>query len=225
MMWWWGLLWAALAPLGLVAIALAVAQVPRRLRAFERMGWSPRASTLAERSCGLSVVALVALPIWWLDYTEFKSVCAGAAQRVIHSKVKVEGFYLADPTANSFGMRYLYDEGFGWFETADYRQSGAWVRFQRASDGAIEAVSIPAVTALHEVNAVHSDPFTHSHLEATVVSERATGRVLSSAGMADFSGGRLRPVLGGWGTASCPSAMSEPESWGRAYHLARDTLR
>jgi hypothetical protein len=135
---------------------------------------------------------------------------------------KVPGFYLNDPTANSFGMRYLYDEKFEWIEAQDYRNREGFVRYER--DGSnIKTVEIPAITAQYEVRSTFTQPTPYSSMTITQVVERATGAQLAQSGMGHFNGGRVYALLGAWGSSSCPDPGSKV--WSEAYHLAKNTLQ
>lgn len=208
-----GLIWAALAPLMLVLAAFVLSKLLRRAglrRAF------PIAALL--------VVAPVAT-CWLIDRADFIAICEGEGLPVIYRRAAAEGILLDSGTANSFGMRYLHDEGFAWVEAPSIYQRGGWVRYQRAADGTIASRDIPAISARYEVRELFSQPNRHVGLAQTQVVDRSTGELLAKAGSAHFDGGRMKLVLGAWGSGSCPSAMSSPEAFNGYYHLAKRTLR
>jgi hypothetical protein len=176
--------------------------------------------------------ALVMSPVgalWLMDRADFQGVCDGVGAPVVYRKASADGIYLNSGTANSFGMRYLQDEGFSWVEAPSIYTRGAWVRYVRDTASrvasAIATVEIPALTARYEVRESFSQPFPHTGLSITQVVERSTGEVLAKAGSANFDGGRAKWVLGAWGASRCPSAMQSSEAFGPYYHLARNTLR
>jgi hypothetical protein len=212
-----GFIWAALAPLSLV---LLIALITWQLR----RAWPRAAIPLAT----VLVLAPVAT-IWLADRAEFTSVCEGAGQPVIYRQAKADGIYLNSGTSNSFGMRYLYDEGFAWVEAPSIYKREAFVRYARDSaskdPNAITTTDIPAITARYEVREEFSQPFGHTGLSVTKVVDRTTGDVLAKAGSATFGGGRMTWVLGAWGQRSCPSAMSDSKGFTEYYHLAKRTLR
>ncbi|MCU0624463.1 MAG: hypothetical protein MUF53_11475, partial [Gemmatimonadaceae bacterium] len=152
-----GFVWAALAPLSLV---LLVVLLQRALRARVRGAAWPMA------------LALVLGPVgtrWWLDRREFVAVCRTAGAPVIHRRVAAEGIYLNSGTANSFGMRYLHDEGFAWVEAENIARRGAWVRYARRASAAgqtaeITTTEIPVLTARYEVRESFRQPLPHTGL-------------------------------------------------------------
>lgn len=208
-----GMLWAAFAPVLLLVpiVWLTVALRKREIR---------RAPAVA--------VAVVLVPVgalWLYGDTEFRSVCDDQGRPTISQRAFADGVLLNSGTSNSFGMRYLQDEGFSWFEARSIYKRDGWVRYSKDADGKISTVDIDAPTARFEVREVFSAPFDHTHLSQTQVIDRQTGTVLSQAGSANYDGGWSKLVLGAWGMRSCPSAMFASEDFGRYYHLARDTLR
>ncbi|MEQ1515259.1 MAG: hypothetical protein ABL931_02080 [Usitatibacteraceae bacterium] len=220
-----GIIWAALAPLVLVALIFALAWWLRRERVRGAVVWA------------VSVVLLPIAAVWWIDREEFLSVCTGEGKPVIFRKAMTDGVFLNSGTSNSFGMRYLHDEGFSWIEAPSIYKRGSWVRYERdnvntAADGGkgsggvnITTTEIPSLTARYEVREDSSQPFDHTSLSQTKVIDRSNGDVMAQAGNAHFSGGRVKWVLGAWGARSCPSAMSSPQDFNDYYHLAKKTLR
>ena len=212
-----GLIWAALAPLILVALIIALAWRLRRARAPSALLWA------------MAVVLLPVAAVWWWDRAEFIAVCTGEGKPVIFRKAMAEGVFLNSGTSNSFGMRYLQEEGFLWIEAPSIYQRDAWVRYERSgatgNGGNIKTSEFPVITARYEVREDSSEPFSHTSLSQTKIIDRISGDVLAKAGSAHFNGGRMKWVLGAWGTRSCPSAMSSPEDFDDYYHLAKKTLR
>ena len=212
-----GIVWAALAPLSLVLLVVLLRQLLRR------SGLGPALPV---------AVALVIVPVavlWLTDRAQFRTVCDGVGAPVVYRKASADGIYLNSGTANSFGMRYIQEEGFSWVEAPSIYKRDAWVRYQRdatAKDpNAIATVEIDSLTARYEVRELFSQPFRHTGLSLTQVVERSSGEVLAKAGSANFDGGRAKWVLGAWGSSSCPSAMRAPTVFSDYYHLARNTLR
>ena len=208
-----GILWAALAPVSLVLAAALLAWLLRKVGVR-------RALPLA--------VAAVAAPValfWLLDRSEFVRVCEREATPIIFRHAKADGIFLNSGTSNSFGMRYLHDEGFRWIEAPSIYKRGAWVRYERTANGAITTADIPAISARYEVWEVFTQPYHHTGLSQTLVIDRATGEVLAKAGSATFDGGRMNAVLGAWGSRSCPSALDSSAAFSDFYHLAKNTLR
>ena len=212
-----GLLWAALAPLSLV---LAVVLAVWLLRRFGPAGLSKARATII---AALIVLAPVAA-IYAVDRSAFAKVCAAEAGAAIAEKASADGVLLNSPTANSFGMRYLQDEGFSWFEARDIYKRGHWVRYARDDKGAVVTTPVDAPTARYEVREDFEQRPGIGVSKVDVV-DRQTGKAIAHAASLTFDGGRLVWLLGAWGVASCPSAYSDPEGFRAFYHLAKDTLR
>lgn len=219
-----GLIWAALAPLILVALIVALAWLLRRAQRRGAVAWA------------MAIVLLPVASVWLWDRTEFIGVCNGEGKPVIFRKATADGVFLNSGTSNSFGMRYLHDEGFSWIEAPSIYRRGAWVRYERGTapdankDGSrttanIVTTEIPAITARFEVREDSSQPYSHTSLSQTKVIDRNSGELIAKAGNAHFNGGRMQWVLGAWGARTCPSAMSSPEDFNDYYHLAKKTLR
>lgn len=213
------IVWAALAPLSLVAALVLLARVLR--------------PSLGHRAWGVATAVVIApvASLWWLDHAEFREVCRSAGAPIIVRRAVAEGVYLNSPTANSFGMRYVQDEGFAWVEAASIYRRGAWVRYERrgpgsgASPGELATTDIPALTARYEVRETFRKPYRHTGLSETLVLDRQTNDTLARAGHVTFDGGRAKWVLGAWGTTNCPSARTAPDAFATYYHLAQRTLR
>ncbi len=208
-----GLIWAALAPLSLVVLiaVLSRALTPRLAR------WAMPVA------CATVLVPVGAL--WWTDRSDFQAVCRDAGAPVIYQTARADGVFLNSPTANSFGMRYLHDEGFSWIEAPSIYRRGEWVRYSRDTAGTVHTAEISALSARYEVREVHSQPLPHTGLSQTEVVDRTTGRLMAKAGRASFDGGSAKWVLGAWGSSDCPSARSAPDAFNAYYHLAKRTLR
>jgi hypothetical protein len=207
-----GVLWAAFAPL-LLVVAIAVLALMLR-----RFGVA-RAWVLA--------AALVLLPVAALygsDRREFSVLCDEIGLPVIHAKAKADGVLLVSGTSNSFGMRYLHDEGFAWIELRDIYRRDGWARAARDDKGDIALTPIDAPTARYEVRETHETRGPAGILRTQVI-DRQTGVEMASGANANFDGGRTKWLLGAWGVAHCPSAATQPDSFNAWYHLARNTLR
>lgn len=208
-----GILWAVAAPLLLLVAGAIVAFLLRRARA-------PRATPLA------AVIVLGTVMVFWLyDRSKFVEVCEGEGKPVVYRRAAADGVFLNSGTSNSFGMRYIQEEGFKWVEAASIYKRNAWVRYERFGNGSIVTNDIPELTAEYEVREVFSQPYGHTGLSRTQVVDRASGDVLAKAASATFDGGRMKIVLGAWGVRSCPSAMTSSEDFNAFYHLAKNALR
>src|SRR5690242_15813377 len=113
-----GIVWALFAPLSLVAAAFGLAFVIRQIG----VGW-----WIALLAGAVSVVLPVGW-IWHADHQGFEEICRQATRRVVHERIPVQGFFLDSTTANSFGMRYLQQEGFSFIEARDIARRDGWVR-------------------------------------------------------------------------------------------------
>lgn len=210
-----GIIWAATAPLLLLAAALLL----MRLLAFT--GWSQ------QRRFAFAA-ALVALPtgaLWWSDRAEFVAACDALGAPRIYATAHADGLYLNSSTANSFGTRYLHEEGFAWMEIRSIYQRDKFERWRRNADGSMATTPIENVTARYEARESFEQPYPHTGLSMTTIVDRQDGRVLAEAGHGNFDGGRARWVLGAYGSSSCPSAFSDSEGFRKYYHLANLTLR
>jgi len=216
-----GFLWAAFAPLMLL-VPMAVLALT-----FGRM-LPPRGSSFSRLVPRALAVVLVIGPtaaLWLADRADFRQVCDGVGAAVIYRKASAEGVLLDSGTSNSFGMRYMQEEGFMWMEAQDIYNRDAYVRYTRNPDKTITTTKIDAPTARYLVQETVEKPYSHTSLSVTHVIDRITNEELARAGTSQFDGGRAKWVLGAWGTLSCPGASAEPEEFWNYYHLARRTLR
>jgi hypothetical protein len=212
-----GLIWAALAPL-LLLIPIGILCAVSMRTPLARQHWFARRR---KWMCAAAVLVPVAV-VWYLDHAAFKDVCDAHTSLHIARHEKVAGFFLDDGTANSFGMRYLQEEGFEWFEAVDYRDRNKFVRYVR--DGKdIRTQDIDAPTARFEVRSEFRQYSPHTTLNITRVLNRETGAELAHAGMGQFSGGRAMWLLGAWGSAGCPTPGTP--QWSNTYHLAKLVLQ
>jgi hypothetical protein len=165
--------------------------------------------------------------VWYQDYREFRQVCQEYGLPRIQRMEKAEGFYLDDGTANSFGMRYLQEEGFLWMEAKSIYKRDEFVRYTISPDRKVTEVAQKTKTARFEVIGEFIKPFEHTSVSFTRVMDTqapAGAQEMARSAMLNFSGGRMRPVLGIYGTADFPSARADTTSWQEAYHLVRNTL-
>ncbi|MBK6616649.1 hypothetical protein [Ottowia sp.] len=189
--------------------------------ALRRAGAGTR-KALFLAACG--VVVPVA-SVWFWDREDFREVCEGEGRPQVLKRALADGVFLNSGTSNSFGMRYLHDEGFSWIEAPSIYRRNKWVRYEKQADGKITTTEIDSLTARYEVREVFSQPFGHTGLMQTQVVDRETGEVMARAGKANFDGGKAKWFLGAWGSSYCPSAMHSSEDFRAFYHLAKDTLR
>ncbi len=214
-MWGLGIIWAATAPLLLLIpiILLAV------LLSFT--GW-PRAARIALAS-GLVLTAVGIF--WWQDYKEFASICEGIGKPRIFMRATADGIFLESPTANSFGMSYLHEQGFAWMEMRSVYDRNKIERVTREPDGRFRTEHVSAISARYEVLEIFEQPYSHTGVSMKRIIDRETGMVMAQAGSANFRGGRMQWVLGVYGTRSCPNAMTNSDDFQAYYYLAERTLR
>lgn len=211
-----GFLWAVAAPL------LLLLPVVLLTRALACSGWPRRRRLALASTLTLAVVALLWLP----PRLQFARLCDELGPPRIDARTRVDGFFLDDSTANSFGMRYLHDEGFSWLEARSIYQRDAFTRYVKQGDR-IDSQEVATLSASHAVSSQYEVRPGGVSVQRTVVSERASGRVLASAASARFDGGPAKWVLGSYGSAQCPNPITAAgnAAFQATYHLARDTLR
>jgi len=220
------MLLAVFGPLLLLVPAAALYWLFRRVGVAQRAGISRGGSTQAVHVLlALLTVAIVVAGTWLPGRLEFSRLCDELAEPRIHARVQVDGFYLDDSTANSFGQRYLTDEGFAWMEAKDIYSGGGYVRYRRDGE-TIVTDRLPQVTAAYIVRS-DVDVRAHGiHVARTEITERATGKLLAEAHSVTYHGGPLGLVLGVYGLANCPNPISAEGSrqFDAYYHLVRDVL-
>ena len=209
-----GILWGVFAPLSLLAIFAIVVVASYRLS---------RRPVLALVAGALLVFLPVAL-IWQRDHAAFEDICRPLARAVVRERASTDGFVLDSTTANSFGMRYLQEEGFSFFEAHNIAGLG-WVRYAREANGRIVSGPIDQPTAAYVVHEIFEQPSPSVSVSLTTVTARNSGRELARAGSAIFNGGRASWVLGAWAVDSCPDSRTSSDAFEAYYHLARNTLR
>jgi len=210
-----GIVWAVAAPLLLVG-AVALLTV---LLSFS--GWSRGIRIVV--ATGMVIVPVAA--VWWLDYREFVAICEGAGKPLITARSSADGIFLDSPTANSFGMNYLHQQGFSWMEMRSIYDRGKIEKVTRDADGQIRTEPVAAISARYEVRETFEQPNPHTGLSMKYVIDRQTGQVMARAGSASFSGGRARWVLGVYGSRSYPDAATQSGDFQNYYYLAQRTLR
>jgi len=213
-----GVLWAMLAPLLLAIPVWAL----HRLLAVVRPAWPAR----RRLALAAAAVATGVLALWLPARLQFARLCDEIGMPRVVERVKVDGFFLDDSTANSFGMRYLHEEGFEWIEARSIRRRDGYTRYRKTAQG-IQSEEIAEPSASVQVSSVLTMGAGPASVQRTVITDRHSGRVLATAGSAHFGGGPARWVLGAYGSASCPNPASPSENaaWSLGYHLAKATLR
>jgi len=208
-----GILWAMAAPLLLVPVVVGLAYL---LRGFGKVKSWAAALVLALGP----VIAIHAL-----DRNEFAGLCREIGRPTITSRAVADGIYLNSETANSFGNRYVLEEGFAWLERQDIYDRSGFVRVAHRPDGSLSEDKIPGLTARYEVRETFETGQREAGISRTVVIDRQTGEEMARAADAHFSGGRLWWLLGAYGSTSCMSPLTDSQGFDDYYHLARNTLR
>jgi len=210
-----GMIWATFAPLLLVigvwilVSAAKKASVPKPWRF-----WGP-----------VIVVAGLTLALWVPERLAFKNHCDTSSKPTILKTAVAEGFFLDDQTANSFGMRYLQEEGFSWVEARSIYDRSKFTRYEIV-DGKIEQREIEQTSAEYTVRSILKMERLWNTTETEIVNTK-TGEKVAWANDSHFGGGTTKWVLGVYGTATCPDPRSTEgsEDFLDFYHLAKNTLR
>ncbi len=210
-----GLVWVFTAPLSLLLAGAAL---------FYILGFSGLSRTIRIAFAAVITVVPVA-SVWWLDYREFVRTCEQTGKPRIFQRATADGIYLDSQTANSFGMNYLHQQGFSWMEMRSIYDRTKFERVTRDANGQIRTAPIDTITARYEVRETFEQPHPHTGLSMKYVYDRQTGVLMAQAGSAHFSGGRMKWVLGMYGSRSYPSAMTNGDDFKGFYYLAQYTLR
>lgn len=208
-----GFIWAAFAPLSLVACFSLIYFLTKPIALSKRV----------RIVVSLAATLLPVLLLWIPARLEFGRVCEVQGKPVILKNVQADGFFLDDSTANSFGMRYLQAEGFLWIEAKSIYHPGKFTRYEINGDKISES-EVDKISAKYVLKSQHHQRDSYSDTEL-VITEIQTGEKLASAHSMIFDGGMVKWVLGGWGVVSCPSALTEAEDFTTMYHLAKLTMR
>ena len=103
-----GIVWAMGAPVLILLIGAILYRTSLRFfPAVEQAHWS---------AASFGLPFLIVAVLWWGDRAEFDAQCASLGRSIVHETRLVDGIFLDDSTANSFGMRYLQQDRFQWME-------------------------------------------------------------------------------------------------------------
>jgi hypothetical protein len=210
-----GLIWAVAAPLLLLPIAAILVLL------LNFTGWS-RYRRIAVAT---GIVVVTVGSFWWKDYREFNEVCKRVGKPQIIARAKADGIFLDSPTANSFGMNYLNQQGFAWMEMRSIYDRNKIERVIREANGKTRTEPADAITARYEVRETFEQPYPHTSVNITRVIDRQTEMVMAQAGTAHFDGGWTKWVLGVYGMRHFPNAMTGRDDFQTYYSLAQRTLR
>jgi hypothetical protein len=220
-----GLLLAVLGPLLLLLPTALLYFLFRRAGLGARLGLSAVNARLLHMASAAALVLGVVLATYLPGRFEFERLCTALAEPRILERVPVEGFFLDDLSANSFGQRYVQEEGFAWFETHDIYQRGRFVRFHK-SGGQVVIEPISEPQARHVVKSETEVRSNTIHVSRITISERRGGRLLAEAHSVTYHGGPLGMVLGVYGLSHCPNPVTEEgrRQFNLYYHLVREVL-
>lgn len=210
-----GLIWALFAPL-LLALGVWILVVAAR-KASVPKPWRFWGSVI--------LVAGLTLAFWVPERLAFRNHCDTSSRATILETAVADGFFLDDQTANSFGMRYLQEEGFSWLEARSIYDRSRFTRYEMV-DGKIEQREIEQTSAEFTVRSKLKMERLWNTTETEIL-ETKTGERMAWANDSRFEGGTMKWVLGVHGTASCPDPRSTEgsERFLDFYHLAKNTLR
>lgn len=212
-----GVIWAIFAPLLLLIPIGAMYLVANRI---------PALSTKKHKIIfAIAFPVAIVFSLWLSASFKFETHCQAIGKPQIFEKRKVDGIFLNDSTANSFGMRYLHDEGFLWMEARSIYNREGFTRYEISPTGLTQH-EVDKLSATIEVENVFSEDAISSTTRTTI-RDRLSNKILAEAGDAYFHGGAARIFLGAWGSKSCSSIMTSSGSaeFNQFYHLAKLTLR
>lgn len=220
-----GLLLAVLGPLLLLLPIALLYFLFARAGLGARLGLSPVNARLLHLAAAAFLVLGAVLATYLPGRIEFERLCGELAEPRILERVRAEGFFLDDLTANSFGQRYVLEEGFAWFETHDIYQRGQFVRF-RKSGGQVIIEPVPEPQARYVVKSTTEVRPGAIHVSRTAISDRASARLMAEAHSVTYHGGPLGMLLGVYGMSHCPNPITPEGSrqFNLYYHLVREVL-
>jgi hypothetical protein len=210
-----GIIWAMFAPLLLVVGVWVLVRAARKAGVPKPWRfWGP-----------VIVVVGTTLAFWVPERLAFKRHCDASSKPTILRTAVADGFFLEDPTANSFGQRYLLEDGFSWMEARSIYDRSRFTRYEMI-DGKLEQREIAQTDTEYTVRSSFKAERLWNTTE-TAILETKTGERMAWANNSHLEGGTARWVLGVYGTASCPDPRSTEgsEEFLAFYNLAKNTLR
>jgi hypothetical protein len=222
-----GILLAIFGPLLLIVPMVLVYRLLVRSNPATRFGWSKGIPRFAYAMTAALSVLLVVGATYLPGKLEFNRLCESLAEPRLIERARADGFFLDDSTADSFGMRYLRDEGFAWFETRDIYKRDGYARYRKAGEKIVRE-SVSELKAFYTVQSTFDAKNQGIGIDVNrmAIMERASGKLLAEAYSINYHGGPLGILLGVYGLSSCPSPITQQGSrqFNTYYHLARDTL-
>lgn len=220
------MLWSLFAPLSLclaiwlIVKALAALDWPGPEYGSGRMGIQSKARGFV----AFAVVLANVFAIWDADRSEFKQWCGSNAGAEIYKTQRVDGFYFNDHTAASFGLSHLHDkEGFAWMEARSQYNPKATIRYEYGEHGLKSREPVQRISK-HEVLIERSKPLQGVSVTTQQVWAMEPRELMGKASLAQFDGGRVKWFLGVWGSSSCPSGWSDPDSFTSYTGLVKNVL-
>ena len=225
MAWGLGLLMAMFGPLFLLLPVWLIHRLLSQTRALLRLGIAEAKLSRSNIGASFLLVALIVAATYAPGRLEFNRLCEELAEPRIRERVQVDGFLLMDTTADSFGRRYLTEEGFRWFETPVLGRPEQFRRFRREGDQVV-IEKIEDVTARYRLASLHEERAYGIKHHRTVIGEISSGRALAESDSLTYMGGPLGMFLGIYGMSTCPSPITPEGSrqFNLGYHLAREVL-
>ena len=186
----------------------------------------PAVSRPVRRAASFGLPFLIVAVLWWGDRSEFDEQCASLGRSIVHETRSVDGIFLDDSTANSFGMRYLQEEGFQWMEARSIYARNRFTRYER--DGPeIRSREVDVISASVAVTATHVRLSPWTSAQRVTITNRSTDRCWRRRHK-PISTGTSVPPAGGMGIWFVPGSCFIGDGsieFNRFYHLARLTLR
>jgi len=220
-----GILLVIFGPLLLIVPMAVVYWLLARSNPVARFGWPKGTPRFAYAMTAALSVLLVVGATYLPGKLEFNRLCESLAEPRLIERARADGFFLDDSTADSFGMRYLRDEGFAWFETRDIYKRDGYARYRKEGEKIVRE-SVSELTAPYTVQSTFEKRSLGIQVNRVAVTERASGKLLAEAHSVTYHGGPLSLLLVLYGLSSCPSVHTQQGSrqFNAYYHLARDTL-
>jgi len=220
-----GILLAIFGPLLLIVPMVLVYRLLVCSNPATRFGWSKGMPRFAYAMIAAVSVLLVVGATYLPGKLEFNRLCENLAEPKIIERARADGFFLDDSTADSFGMRYLRNEGFDWFETRDIYKPDGYARYRKEGDKIVRE-TVSELTARYTVQSMHEKRSLGIVVDRVAVTERVSGKLLAQAHSVTYHGGPLSLLLVLYGMSDCPDVRTQQGSrqFNVYYHLARDTL-
>lgn len=215
-----GILWAMFAPALIFLLIFILNLITKKLKLFEKRGYDTKS-----RIPILTLLVVLPIAIRYIpDRIIYEMACIERQVPKIFKTVKVDGFFLDSSTANSFGTKYINDEGgFKWMEIRSIYNRTGFTRYDKTEDG-FKTTEIEKITAKFTLKDEHTTGKVYNENVQTIINN-STGEVLAKAHSLYYNGGGFAKwFLGSYGSSSCPSALTRSEDFKKNYWLGKYTL-